>query len=119
MRVAWNTSSTANWRRRNACKAAVFWLVRRGQLSALRATPADTRGPHTRALHAAGLWRTPEAALATCLGLSRDDAAPILSDYTENAIFEVDPFVSIDRDDVGELMRIGTERGRKARSGVL
>ncbi len=44
----------------------------------------------------------------TCLGLSRDDAAPILSDYTEKAIFEVDPFVSIDRDGVGELVRIGT-----------
>ena len=44
----------------------------------------------------------------TCLGLSRDDAAPILPDYTEKAIFEVDPFVSIDRDGVGELVRIGT-----------
>jgi pyruvate,orthophosphate dikinase len=49
----------------------------------------------------------------TCLGLSRDDAAPILADYTEKAIFEVDPFVSIDREGVGELVRIGTERGRK------
>ena len=33
----------------------------------------------------------------------------------ERAIFEVDPFVSIDRDGVGELVRIGTERGRKVR----
>jgi pyruvate,orthophosphate dikinase len=54
----------------------------------------------------------------TCLGLSRDDAAPILSDYTEKAIFEVDPFVSIDRDGVGELVRIGTERGRNVRSDL-
>jgi pyruvate,orthophosphate dikinase len=51
----------------------------------------------------------------TCLGLSRDDAAPILANYMERAIFPVDPFVSIDRDGVGELVRIGTERGRKAR----
>src|SRR6185503_16864677 len=51
----------------------------------------------------------------TCLGLSRDDAAPILADYAERAIFEVDPFVSIDQDGVGELVRIGTERGRKVR----
>ena len=51
----------------------------------------------------------------TCLGLSRDDAAPILANYVEQGIFEVDPFVSIDRDGVGELVRIGTERGRKAR----
>jgi pyruvate,orthophosphate dikinase len=54
----------------------------------------------------------------TCLGLSRDDAAPILSNYTERGIFEVDPFVSIDREGVGELVRIGTERGRKARPGL-
>ncbi|MEZ5849968.1 MAG: pyruvate, phosphate dikinase [Hyphomicrobiaceae bacterium] len=48
----------------------------------------------------------------TCLGLSRDDAAPILADYTTKGIFDVDPFVSIDRDGVGELVRLGTERGR-------
>ena len=51
----------------------------------------------------------------TCLGLSRDDAAPILANYTERAILPTDPFVSIDRDGVGELVRIGTERGRKVR----
>jgi pyruvate, orthophosphate dikinase len=51
----------------------------------------------------------------TCLGLSRDDAAPILANYTERAILPIDPFVSIDREGVGELVRIGTERGRKAR----
>ncbi len=51
----------------------------------------------------------------TCLGLSRDDAAPILANYTEKGIFEVDPFVSIDRDGVGELVRIGTVRGRRVR----
>jgi pyruvate,orthophosphate dikinase len=51
----------------------------------------------------------------TCLGLSRDDAAPILANYAQRGIFPVDPFVSIDRDGVGELVRIGTERGRKVR----
>jgi pyruvate,orthophosphate dikinase len=54
----------------------------------------------------------------TCLGLSRDDAGPILANYAERRIFEVDPFVSIDRDGVGELVRIGTERGRKVRPGL-
>ena len=54
----------------------------------------------------------------TCLGLSRDDAAPILANYVQRAIFEVDPFVSIDQGGVGELVRIGTERGRKARLGL-
>ena len=51
----------------------------------------------------------------TCIGLSRDDAAPILANYTEKAIFEQDPFVSIDREGVGELVAIGTERGRKVK----
>jgi pyruvate,orthophosphate dikinase len=54
----------------------------------------------------------------TCLGLSRDDAAPILADYTKSRVFEVDPFVSIDQAGVGELVRIGTDRGRAARPGL-
>jgi pyruvate,orthophosphate dikinase len=54
----------------------------------------------------------------TCLGLSRDDAAPILASYQEKGIFEVDPFVSIDRDGVGELVTIGTKRGRSAKPGL-
>ncbi|MBU2532857.1 MAG: pyruvate, phosphate dikinase, partial [Alphaproteobacteria bacterium] len=54
----------------------------------------------------------------TCLGLSRDDAAPILSNYTERGIYEVDPFVSMDQDGVGELVRIGVERGRGARNDL-
>ena len=54
----------------------------------------------------------------TTLGLSRDDAGPILESYVEAKIFTVDPFVSIDVAGVGELVRIGTERGRAARPGL-
>jgi pyruvate,orthophosphate dikinase len=54
----------------------------------------------------------------TCLGLSRDDAAPILANYAQRGVFEVDPFVSIDQDGVGELVSIGTQRGRKVRPGL-
>jgi len=54
----------------------------------------------------------------TCLGLSRDDAAPILSSYQERGIFEVDPFVSIDQDGVGELVKIGIAKGRKTRPDI-
>ncbi len=39
----------------------------------------------------------------TALGLSRDDAAPILLNYSGRGIFDADPFVSIDQDGVGEL----------------
>jgi len=54
----------------------------------------------------------------TALGLSRDDAGPILQTYIEQKIFDVDPFVSIDVSGVGELVEIGTERGRRAKPGL-
>jgi pyruvate,orthophosphate dikinase len=54
----------------------------------------------------------------TCLGLSRDDAAPILTNYMSTGILEVDPFVSIDQSGVGELVEIGTTRGRAARADL-
>jgi pyruvate,orthophosphate dikinase len=54
----------------------------------------------------------------TCLGLSRDDAAPILANYMQRQLFDVDPFVSVDQAGVGELVRIGTERGRKVRGDL-
>ena len=48
----------------------------------------------------------------TCLGISRDDAGMFLPDYVQQNIFEQDPFVSIDQSGVGELVRLGVERGR-------
>ena len=54
----------------------------------------------------------------TCFGISRDDAAGFLATYTARGILAVDPFVSIDRDGVGELVRIGVERGRKVRPNL-
>jgi pyruvate, orthophosphate dikinase len=54
----------------------------------------------------------------TALGISRDDAASFLGIYTAKGILPADPFVSIDREGVGELVRIAAERGRKARRGL-
>jgi pyruvate,orthophosphate dikinase len=51
----------------------------------------------------------------TAYGISRDDAASFLGTYVAKGIFAVDPFVSIDREGVGELIRIATERGRRVR----
>jgi pyruvate,orthophosphate dikinase len=51
----------------------------------------------------------------TAFGISRDDAASFLGIYTSKGILPADPFVSIDREGVGELVRIATERGRKVR----
>ncbi|MEA4971741.1 MAG: pyruvate, phosphate dikinase [Candidatus Metalachnospira sp.] len=48
-------------------------------------------------------------------GLSRDDAGKILADYTDKLIYEGDPTAKIDRDGVGELMKIAVAKGRKVR----
>ena len=54
----------------------------------------------------------------TAFGISRDDAASFLNIYTAKGILPGDPFVSIDRDGVGELIRIAAERGRKVRKNL-
>jgi len=54
----------------------------------------------------------------TTLGISRDDAASFLGIYTSKNILPADPFVSIDREGVGELVRIASERGRKVRKNL-
>jgi pyruvate,orthophosphate dikinase len=54
----------------------------------------------------------------TAFGISRDDAAIFLNTYLAKGIIPIDPFVSIDRGGVGELVKIGVERGRKARPDI-
>jgi pyruvate,orthophosphate dikinase len=54
----------------------------------------------------------------TTFGISRDDAASFLGTYVARGILPADPFVSIDREGVGELVRIGVARGRKTRNGL-
>jgi pyruvate,orthophosphate dikinase len=54
----------------------------------------------------------------TTFGISRDDAASFLGIYTTKRILSVDPFVTLDREGVGELVRIAVERGRKARNNL-
>ena len=49
------------------------------------------------------------------LALSRDDSGRFLGTYTEEGILPDDPFVTLDLDGVGALMRMGVEAGRKAR----
>ncbi len=51
----------------------------------------------------------------TTYGISRDDAAGFLGTYIAKGILEIDPFISVDRDGVGELVKIGVARGRKTR----
>ena len=54
----------------------------------------------------------------TTLGISRDDAASFLGAYTSKGILAADPFVTIDQEGVGELVRLAVERGRKARTDI-
>jgi pyruvate,orthophosphate dikinase len=54
----------------------------------------------------------------TALGISRDDASKFLGEYVSKGVFETDPFVSIDKEGVGQLVRMGVERGRAAREGI-
>jgi pyruvate,orthophosphate dikinase len=54
----------------------------------------------------------------TTFGISRDDSGRFLNAYIEKGIFEKDPFVSLDQDGVGDLIRLAAERGRAARPDV-
>ncbi len=51
----------------------------------------------------------------TTYGLSRDDAGHFLPSYIENGVLKKDPFVALDQRGVGELVKIGFERGRRTR----
>jgi pyruvate,orthophosphate dikinase len=51
----------------------------------------------------------------TTYGISRDDAGHFLPTYIEKGVVEVDPFVRLDQEGVGALMRIGIEKGRSVR----
>ena len=54
----------------------------------------------------------------TTFGLSRDDSAAFMPDYLRNKIFEIDPFITLDRDGVGALVKIAAEKGRSVKAGL-
>ena len=54
----------------------------------------------------------------TTFGISRDDASAFLETYRQKGIVDQDPFVSIDVDGVGELVRMAAEKGRATRPGI-
>ncbi|WP_292411079.1 pyruvate, phosphate dikinase, partial [Mesorhizobium sp.] len=54
----------------------------------------------------------------TTFGISRDDAASFLETYRQKGIIEQDPFVSLDIEGVGELVRIAAEKGRVTRPEI-
>ncbi|MER9133387.1 pyruvate, phosphate dikinase [Mesorhizobium sp. M0768] len=54
----------------------------------------------------------------TTFGISRDDAASFLETYRQKGIIEQDPFVSLDIEGVGELVRMAAEKGRATRPDI-
>jgi pyruvate, orthophosphate dikinase len=54
----------------------------------------------------------------TTFGLSRDDSARFLPNYVDRKIIAEDPFQVLDREGVGELVRVGTERGRSVKPAL-
>ncbi|KCZ88005.1 pyruvate, phosphate dikinase [Hyphomonas jannaschiana] len=54
----------------------------------------------------------------TTLGISRDDAGRFLKVYEDKGIYEKDPFVTLDQEGVGELVKTAAERGRNTRPGI-
>jgi pyruvate,orthophosphate dikinase len=54
----------------------------------------------------------------TTMGLSRDDAGKFLGAYVEKGMLSADPFISVDADGVGELVKIAVERGRAAHADL-
>jgi pyruvate,orthophosphate dikinase len=54
----------------------------------------------------------------TTLGVSRDDAASFLGDYVKRGVYAVDPFVAIDQEGLGQLIRIGVEKGRSQKKDL-
>ena len=54
----------------------------------------------------------------TTFGFSRDDAAPFLEAYQSKGVISEDPFMTIDTEGVGELVKIGCERGRSVRPDI-
>jgi pyruvate,orthophosphate dikinase len=54
----------------------------------------------------------------TTFGISRDDSGKFLPYYIDHRIFKYDPFQVLDREGVGQLVRMGTEKGRSTRSNL-
>lgn len=51
-------------------------------------------------------------------GFSRDDAGKFIKEYVDKGVFEKDPFISIDKNAVGQLMKMAIEKGRKTRPNI-
>jgi len=54
----------------------------------------------------------------TTLGMSRDDAGKFLPEYVDKKILKYEPFVSIDQEGVGQLVKMGCDKGKQTRADI-
>ncbi|KAG1648938.1 Pyruvate, phosphate dikinase [Nymphon striatum] len=55
----------------------------------------------------------------TTLGISRDDSSTFLNTYLSKGVIDLDPFINLDIEGVGELMRLATQKGRGTKSDII
>jgi len=88
------------------------------RLGVMVETPRAALRAHEIAPHVAFLSFGTNDMTQMTYGLSRDDAGRFMSDYVRQGVFPEDPFHVLDTDGVGELLKLGAERGRAAHEGI-
>ncbi len=89
------------------------------RLGVMVETPRAALRAHDIAQHAAFLSFGTNDLTQMTYGLSRDDAGRFMGDYVQKGVFAEDPFHILDTEGVGELLKIGAERGREARPEIV
>ncbi len=89
------------------------------RLGVMVETPRAALRADDIALHSAFLSFGTNDLTQMTYGLSRDDAGRFMSTYVQQGVFPEDPFHTLDTEGVGELLRIGAERGRRARPDLV
>ena len=88
------------------------------RLGVMVETPRAALRAHEIAPHTAFLSFGTNDLTQMTYGLSRDDAGRFMSDYVRQGVFPEDPFHVLDTEGVGELLKLGAERGRAAHEGI-
>jgi pyruvate,orthophosphate dikinase len=88
------------------------------RLGVMVETPRAALRAHEIALHSAFLSFGTNDLTQMTYGLSRDDAGKFMGAYVSQGVFPEDPFHILDPDGVGELLKIGAERGRRGRPEI-
>ncbi|MEM8631307.1 MAG: putative PEP-binding protein [Pseudomonadota bacterium] len=89
------------------------------RLGVMVETPRAALRAHEIAPHTAFMSFGTNDLTQMTYGLSRDDAGRFMGSYVQQGVYREDPFHTLDTDGVGELLRMGAERGREGRKDVV